>query len=59
MKKVILRDIIITLLFMVFSCEDDPILDPETGSEEEGGSYGNLSLPGSDDKSSVKNPEIF
>jgi len=59
MKKVILRYITITLLFMAVSCEDDPILDPETGSEEEGGSYGNLSLPGSDDKSSVKNPEIF
>ena len=44
---------------MAVSCEDDPILDPETGSEEEEGSYGNLSLPGSDDKSSVKNPAIF
>ena len=33
------------LIFILFGCEDDPILQPSSESETDGGSYGNLSLP--------------
>lgn len=51
----------IFLLFGLFltSCEDDPLLAPQSGDSEEGGSYGNLSLPGEKEKDSSANPEIF
>ena len=44
------------------SCEDDALLDPQNDSESDGGSYGNLSLPGDSNKdySKIKdNPEVF
>ena len=41
------------------SCEDDPLLAPEGGDSEDGGSYGNLSLPGEKEKNLPANPEIF
>jgi hypothetical protein len=41
-------------------CEDDPLLAPQTGSEEEAGSYGNLDpLQDLDDDTKGKNPETF
>ncbi len=41
-------------------CEDDPLLAPQTGSEEEAGSYGNIvPLQDLDDDTKVKNPETF
>ena len=41
-------------------CEDDPLLAPQTGSEEEAGSYGNIApLQDLDDDTKVKNPETF
>ena len=43
---------------MSTSCEDDPLLAPQGGDSEDGGSYGNLSLPGDSDKEKVKNPEV-
>ena len=58
---------ILGLLFLSFSflttmsCEDDALLDPQD-TETDGGSYGNLSLPGDSDKDFSKNkdnPEIF
>ena len=39
------------------SCEDDPLLAPQGGDSEDGGSYGNLSLPGEEDKDLSLNPE--
>lgn len=33
------------LIFTLLGCEDDPILEPSSDSESDGGSYGNLSLP--------------
>ena len=45
--------------FILSSCEDDPLLAPQGGDSEDGGSYGNLSLPGDSDKEKVKNPEVF
>ncbi len=41
------------------SCEDDPLLAPQGGDSEDGGSYGNLSLPGEKEKNLSANPEIF
>ena len=32
------------LIFTLLGCEDDPILEPSSDSESDGGSYGNLSL---------------
>ena len=52
------------LLFVVmvifsFGCEDDPLLDPNTETGEDKGSYGKLSLPSSNDIEKKSNPEIF
>ena len=45
---------------LIQGCEDDPLLAPQTGSEEEAGSYGNLvPLQELDDDTKGKNPEIF
>ena len=53
--------VVIFLLVMlaVLGCEDDPLLAPQSSSEDEGGSYGNLSIPGSDENTKNKNPEVF
>ena len=60
MKKNILQFIaVISLLLTAFRCEDDPLLDPDTGEEEPAGSYGNLALPGESDSIKITNPEIF
>ena len=54
---------ICTFLFFYFnnfsSCEDDPLLAPQSGDEDDGGSYGNLSLPASKEPVKLKNPETF
>ena len=55
------------LLFILFlgvliiqGCEDDPLLAPQTGSEEDAGSYGNLApLQNFEEEIREKNPEIF
>ena len=48
------------ILCTIFSaCEDDPLLAPQSGEEEDGGSYGNLSLPQSKEDTKPKNPETF
>ena len=49
-------------LLVFVSCEDDALLDPQVDSGSDGGSYGNISLPGdsNEDHSNVKdNPEVF
>ena len=45
--------------FILTSWEDDPLLAPQGGDSEDGGSYGNLSLPEDGDEEKVKNPEVF
>ena len=41
-------------------CEDDPLLAPRTGSEEDAGSYGNLApLQDLEEEIREKNPETF
>ena len=47
-------------VLIIQGCEDDPLLAPQTGSEEDAGSYGNLSpLQDFEEEIREKNPEIF
>ena len=47
-------------LFTLTSCEDDPLLAPQTETESDGGSYGLLILnEGEDLDENNTNPEIF
>ena len=61
MKK---GSLILSILFLgaliIQGCEDDPLLAPQTGSEEDAGSYGNLApLQDFEEEIREKNPEIF
>ena len=48
------------LLIIFISCEDDPLLAPQTDSSDDGGSYGLLMLNGEDElDANEDNPEIF
>ena len=47
------------MVIFSFGCEDDPLLDPNTETGEDKGSYGKLSLPSSHDIENKSNPEIF
>ena len=52
----------ITLIISLFAqgCEDDPLLAPQTGSDEDKGSYGNLApLQDFEEEIREKNPETF
>ena len=52
--------LISSFLFVLTSCEDDPLLAPQADSESDGGSYGLLILnEGEDLDESDPNPEIF
>ena len=45
---------------LIQGCEDDQLLAPQTGSDEEVGSYGNLTpIQDIDKNTKVKNPEVF
>ena len=58
--KIILILIISLFLLLLVSCEDDPLLAPQTDTESDGGSYGLLILNQSDELlESDTNPEIF
>ena len=47
-------------MFFFNGCEDDPLLAPQTGSDEDKGSYGNLApLQDFEQEIREKNPEIF
>ena len=49
-----------TLVLLFISCEDDPLLAPQTDSSDEGGSYGVLLLnEGEKSNTNENNPEIF
>ena len=58
MKKYILSFIILSFTISLNGCEDDPLLAPQTESDE-GGSYGNLSLPDTDKDDAIDNPELY
>jgi len=55
MKKKI---ILFVLALFISSCEDDPLLEPTTETEDKG-SYAKLSLPSSKKELDKKNPEIY
>ena len=63
MKKIknIISYLTTSVLFIIFiSCEDDPLLAPQTDSSDEGGSYGALLLnEGEKSNTNENNPEIF
>ena len=47
-------------VLIIHGCEDDPLLAPQTGSEEDAGSYGNLvPLQDFEEELREKNPETF
>jgi len=49
-----------TLLLLFTSCEDDPLLAPQTDTSDDGGSYGVLMLNEGDELDrNEDNPEIF
>ena len=59
-SKYILIGFLSSVFLIISSCEDDPLLAPQTGTEEEAGSYGNLTpLQKLDDEKKVQNPKIF
>lgn len=48
------------ILMIFISCEDDPLLAPQTDSSDDGGSYGLLILnEGEELDTNEDNPEIF
>ena len=52
--------ITLTISIIVQGCEDDPLLAPQTGSDEDKGSYGNLApLQDFEEEIRKENPEIF
>ena len=62
MKKYLILFLANMFFFVSISCEDDALLDPQADSGSDGGSYGNISLPGdsNEDHSKIKdNPEVF
>ena len=59
-NKYILIGLVSLIFLLISSCEDDPLLAPQTGTEEEASSYGNLTpLQKLDDEKKVQNPETF
>tara|TARA_Y100001970_G_scaffold205955_1_gene250833 strand:- start:347 stop:517 length:171 start_codon:yes stop_codon:yes gene_type:complete len=53
-----IKHFLFLFVILIYSCEDDPLLEPQTESED-GGSYGLLSWPESKDENPEKNPEVF
>ena len=41
-KSYLILSILFLGVLIIPGCEDDPLLAPQTGSEEDSGSYGNL-----------------
>ena len=59
MKKIKNISHFFLLIIFLNGCEDDPLLAPQSEAEDDGGSYGNLSLPGDENDEGQENPEIF
>ena len=59
-KGYLILYILFFCVLIIQGCEDDPLLAPQTGSEEDAGSYGNLApLQDFEEELREKNPEIF
>ncbi|MBH30730.1 MAG: hypothetical protein CMG71_01920 [Candidatus Marinimicrobia bacterium] len=62
LKRIIIIFSLIVMSMAEIACEDDPILQPQTGKDEEKGSYGHLFLHEQKDSVNTKyisNPEIY
>ena len=58
--KILSVSLVNLFLFTLTSCEDDPLLAPQTDTDSDGGSYGILILNQSDESvESDTNPETF
>ena len=58
--KILSVSLVYLFLFTLTSCEDDPLLAPQTDTESDGGSYGLLILnEGQNLDEDNTNPEIF
>ena len=58
--KILSISLVNLFLCTLTSCEDDPLLAPQTETESDGGSYGLLIINEGDDVDESKvNPEIF
>lgn len=52
--------VLLSVLLLVLGCSDDPVLGPNDGKQEEGGSYSVIErLAPSDSSASAPNPERF
>jgi len=59
-KSYLILSILFLGVLIIQGCEDDPLLAPQTGSEEDAGSYGNLApLQDLEEEIREKNPETF
>ena len=59
-KKLFFNIFSTVIILTSIACEDDPLLDPQTDTEEDAGSYGILYLPDdNDDIHQENNPEIY
>ena len=59
-KSSLILSILLPEVLIIQGCEDDPLLAPQTGSEEDAGSYGNLApLQDFEEELREKNPETF
>tara|TARA_B100001758_G_scaffold39528_1_gene30667 strand:- start:382 stop:558 length:177 start_codon:yes stop_codon:yes gene_type:complete len=58
MKKYLSSILVVIFTISINGCEDDPLLAPQTESDE-GGSYGNLSLQDADNDDAIDNPELY
>ena len=59
-KSYLILSILFLGVLIIQGCEDDPLLAPQTGSEEDAGSYGNLApLQDFEEELRAKNPKIF
>lgn len=59
-RSAVVGTLILSVLLLVAGCSDDPILGPNDGKEQEGGSYSTIKrLAPSDSTAPAPNPERF
>ena len=59
-KKSIFYSLSVSIVVLNIACEDDPLLEPQSDSEVDAGSYGMLSLSEEDDEDKEEpNPEVY
>ena len=59
-KKSICYLLSVSIVVLSIACEDDPLLEPQSDSEVDAGSYGMLYLSEEDDEDKEEpNPEVY